>query len=31
MAVFINWFLPEDAFVNYLIVFLWENDPDSDK
>ena len=31
MAVFINWFLPEDAFVNYLIVFLWENAPDSDK
>ena len=31
MAVFINWFLPEDAFVIYLIVFLWENAPDSDK
>ena len=31
MAIFINWFLPEDAFVNYLIVFLWESAPNSDK
>lgn len=22
--MFINWFLPEEHFVNYLIVFIWE-------
>jgi hypothetical protein len=29
--VFINWFLPEEHFVNYLIVFIWEKAPNSDK
>ena len=31
MAIFLNWFMPEEHFINYLVVFIWEQAPDVTK